>query len=428
MGVFVYLSEMVGKIVLDKNNQKVGILYDFSMKINDEVYPRTIGLVVKKGLLRGKYGHVETENIDSIDDVLKLGIDGAELKFQRTPQKYDFTLSKDILDQQVVDTDNQKVVRVNDVHLLKVENQLYLAHVDVGFRGIIRRLGWTKAVDALVRFVSPTSPFLSHQEFIPWKNTQVLSLGRVKNVLRLDVARRKLSNIPPTELAEIMEDLDIFEKFALFKSLDVQMQRKVFTDISIAEKEELVDQMSDSEVADLLENIPADEATDLLMALPKEKTLQLMRLMENDTSKKLRKLLGFARDTAGGLMTTEYLCLKKDALVSNALEKIKENAQFPGNIFHIYVVDDHHRLVGSTSLRNIINADLDTPIVDTCYPKKVFVHTDDGMEEVALLMEKYKFSSIPVLNEEEILQGVITSDDVMEELISLAWGKYKDQL
>ncbi len=127
-------------------------------------------------------------------------------------------------------------------------------------------------------------------------------------------------------------------------------------------------------------------------------------------------------------MTTEYLYLGKDAFVKDALQKIKENVEYPGNIFFVYIVDQKHRLVGVTSLRRFINEEPETLLMETCYPNEIFVQTDDDMEEIALLLEKYKFSSIPVLDENNILQGVITSDDVMEELISLTWTKYKDQL
>ena len=153
-----------------------------------------------------------------------------------------------------------------------------------------------------------------------------------------------------------------------------------------------------------------------------------MKLMETKTSKKLSRLLGFSKNSAGGLMTTEYLTLPQDALVKDAWQKIKENSQYPGNIYYIYLVDDQQRLTGITALRNFINADPETPLMATCVPKKIFVRTDDRIEQVAVLLEKYKFSVMPVLNKEDILQGVITIDDVMEELISLTWSKYKGKL
>src|SRR3989338_7903750 len=143
---------------------------------------------------------------------------------------------------------------------------------------------------------------------------------------------------------------------------------------------------------------------------------------------KLRKLLSFAKDSAGGLMTTEYLSLKPDATVAEAIAKIKDNTDFPGSFFFLYIIDDNHKYLGTTSLRRFINAEPATPLLRTCYPEDVHVYTEDDIEQVALLLERYKFSSIPVLNHEGILQGVITIADVMEELIALVWSKYKEKL
>ncbi len=428
MKLFLYLSEILGSAIIDRDGRSVGKLCDVAMRINSEVYPRASGLVVKKGLFRHQYAHVPFDHVAQLTEKITLNIPAADIQFQKKWWKGDFTLCVDVLDQQVVDTDNQKVVRVNDVHLLRVDNRLYLAHVDVGLRGIIRRLEWTGLVDLIVKIFAPRSNYLTQEDFISWKNTQILTAGRYKNVLRLDVARKKLSQIPAADLAEIMEDLDIYEKLALFKSLETIVQRKVFTDLATQEKQDLIEQLSDMEAADLLENIPADEATDVLSTLSKEKILHLTHRMENETAKELRKLLGFAKDSAGGLMTTEYLYLTREGTVADALKIIKDHASFPGNIYHIYVVDEGHRLLGSTSLRRIINEDPVKPILEVCLPKNIFVKTDDGMEEIALLLEKYKFSSIPVVDDNTVLQGVITTDDVMEELIALAWSKYKEKL
>lgn len=428
MKLFVFLSEILGSPVIDAQGRRVGRLCDIAMRLNAEVYPRAAGCVVQRGLMRREYAYLDFDQVDLIGPEFKLKKSAGALVFQPRRWRNEFTLCNDVLDRQVVDTDNQKVVRVNDVHLLRVDNRLYLAHVDVGLRGLVRRLEWTPAMDWLVRVLRPESPYLSREDFISWKNTQVLSAGRYKNVLRLDVARKKLAQIPAADLAEIMEDLDIYEKQALFKSLDVTTQRRVFTDLATQEKQELLEQLSDQEAADILENIPADEATDVLSILPKEQMLRLTRRMETATAKELRKLLGFAKDSAGGLMTTEYLSLSQDATVADALKMIKENVHSPGNIYYLYIVDEHNHLVGSTSVRHFINEDPQRPIMDVCYSKNIFVNTDDGMEEIALLLEKYKFSSVPVVNEEQELQGVITTDDVLEELISLAWSKYKEKL
>jgi len=428
LNLFIYLSEILGRTVVDSAGCRVGRLNDIAMRLSDEVYPRAVGFVVQRGNLLREFAHVDVEQVQTLNGVVKLKVEQSQIAFQKDKRKYDLTLNHDVLDQQIVDVDNQKVVRVNDIHLLKVDNQLYLAHVDFGVRGLVRRMGWDRGIDLLIRLFAANSPYLSREDFIPWRNAQLLTTGRYKNVLRLDVSRKKMANIPPIEIAEIMEDLDVFEKLHLFKSLDARVQHRVFADLATQEKRDLVDHLSDEEASDLLENIPADEATDLLMTLSKEQTFRLMRYMETQKSKELRLLLGYAKDSAGGLMTTEYLAVKKDASVRDALQLIKAKVDYPGSIYQLYIVDEYNRLVGSTSLRRLINEDPDRPIRETCYPKNVFVRTSDGMEEIALLMEKYKVPSVAVLSDDDVLQGVITSDDVMEALISLAWSKYKEKL
>jgi len=428
MQLFLFLSEILKTEIYDSRDQVVGKLKDISIRLTEEVYPKATGLIIERGFLRKEYASININDLVVTHQKFKLALPADRIHFQDKPVKFDFTLCQDILDQQLVDIHNRKVVRVNDVHMLRVDNQLFVAHVDVGMRGLVRRLEWTPFVDALVRLVKPRSAYLTGEEFIPWKNTQLLTTDRQKNVLRLDIAHKKLSKIPPMELAEIMEDLDVFEQLSLLKSLDVELRSRVFADLATQEKHDLIEQMDDPEAVTLLENIPADEATDLLLTLPKEKTLQLISRMESRKSRKLRKLLGFARDSAGGLMTTEYLSLKPNARVKDALDLIKNNLQYPGNIYHLYVVDENNRLLGSTSLRQFFNVDPEAPIMETCYPKRIFVRTDDGMEEIALMLEKYKFSSVPVCSEDDTLQGVITTDDVLEELISIAWKKYKEKL
>ncbi len=414
---------------MDAQGQWIGRLHDIAMNPYADIYPKASDLIIRRGSSSKEYARVNWEDIVYIENNIRLKIMGDRLKFSKEIPRSDFTLRRDIFDQQVVDIDDQRVVRVNDIHLLRVENQLYAAHVDVGLRGIFRRLGWTGMVDLIVFLINSKSPYLTNEELIPWKATQVLpKLGRMKSVLKLEVAKNKLGSIPPAALADIIQGLDIFVRVSMFKSMESALQNKVFTDMTLTCKAELVEQLSEAESANLITNIPADEATDLLMKLPREKAHHLMGLLGSETNKKLRKLLGYAKDSAGGLMTTEYLYLKADATVADAFNKIRENINFPGTIFFFYIVDDDHKYLGTTSLRRFFNENPQTLLIDICYPENIHVYTDDSVEQVALLLERYKSSSIPVLNHQDILQGIITIDDVMEELISLVWHKYKEKL
>ncbi|MBF0483899.1 MAG: magnesium transporter [Candidatus Omnitrophica bacterium] len=430
MKFFIYLSELLGRPVRDSQNKFMGRIFDFSMNVKDEVFPKAQQVIIRKGnIFSRRYAAIPTEVFQVTDDLICTAqILLKDIKFEKERFRPDLSVRTDILDQQVVDTNGRKVVRVNDVHLLKVDKQFYLAHVDVGTRGLIRRLEWTPFVDAIVKLIHPDSLYLSQEMLISWKHTHVLNIGSRKNVVRSDVEMGKLAKIPSAELADIMEDLDIFEKLSLFKVFGVEMQRKIFTDMTLQEKEDLIDHLEEKEASSLLENIPADEATDLLKELPKDKRSRFLRMMQSKTSKALLNLLGFKQDTAGGLMTTEYLYLNSNATVGDAIQKVKDNVAFPGNVYTIYLVDEKHHLLGVTVLKRFINEPPEKLLSETCYHTKIFVRTDDTMEEIAVLLEKYKFLALPVLDDEDILQGVITIDDVMEELIALTWKKYRDQI
>ncbi|MBF0595299.1 MAG: CBS domain-containing protein [Candidatus Omnitrophica bacterium] len=426
---FVYLSELFGLRVVSSDGIVLGSFFDLSVNLNNDIYPRAKGIVVRRGLLFPKYVEIPMTEILKVEGrCVYFKVPAASLMFSPVKPDCEFALRRDVLDQQIVDIENRKVERVNDVHLLRVDNQYHVAHVDVGLRGLVRRLEWEGFIDFCVWLFKKDAEYLNAEEFISWKNAQILTLGSKKNVLKLDVARAKIAKIPPTVLAEIMGDLDVFEQASLYRSLAADVQRKMFADMAPDDKLGLIDQLDDTEAAQLVAQIPSDEAADFLMSIPKEKMHQLLRLMESQSSRRLRTLLGFQKDSAGGLMATEYLWLRKDATVADAWARIKASTESPASLTTIFVVDELYNYLGTTTIRRFINEPPEKSIMEVCHPHKVFVRTDDGMEEVALLLEQYKYSAIPVLDQHGVLMGAITVDDVMEALIALAWGKYKDQI
>ncbi len=428
MKIFIYFSELLNKDVIDINNKFVGRVDDIALNLTSEIYPKATTLVIKKGILRRRYYEVDWNSLQDFDGIIRLNVSLSSLKFKKNPSQYDLSINIDFLDQQVVDTFNQKVVRVNDVHLLRVDHQLYLAHVDVGLRGLVRRLGWEKIVDFLARLFKPGSGYLSREELISWKHTQPLSIGRTKNVIRLDIARQKLSQIPPPELKEIMLDLDALQRASIFKSLDLNFKQKVFKEFSVEIQQDILEKLEEKEVSSILEAMPADEAADLLLSLSREKVDKLLTLMESSKSKKLSQLLGYSSDSAGGLMTTEYISIDKNATVEQALQKLREFTSQAETIYYLYILDEQNHLVATTSLRRIITANPASSILETGFPKHIFVRTEDSVKEVAYLMDKYKCSAIPVVSKDNVMQGVITVDDVLAKVIPLAWRRFRKKI
>jgi magnesium transporter len=420
--MFVFLSLLLNKKVLDANNRKVGVLYDISFQLSDQ-FPRAISLIVSTGSPRRKYADIPWEFLEGINEVVKLGIPTEKVSFAPAPGSYEFALRRDLLDQQVVDTFNRKVIRVNDVHLLRVDRELRVAHVDIGVRGLVRRLGWEKTVDAVVRLVVPGAPYLSKEYFIGWKYIQPLAVHPVKGTVRLSVAYKDLAQIPSADLGEIMIDLGSAQRAALFKSLDLKTQARTFEGVSLDIQEALLEELEAKDAVRVLELLPPDMAADILEKMPVRLAQQLLGLMETTRAKKLSMLLSYSSESAGGLMTTEYISLPHAITVAEAIARIKEMTRKTETIYYAYIVDENQKLLGSVSLKNLLIARAEQAIADVMLRKPISVRVDDSVRSVAFKLDKYNMFVIPVINGDGVLQGIITIDDILSKVISIAWKR-----
>jgi magnesium transporter len=424
--MFIYFSQLMDKPVLDKEGNAVGEIYDLVVK-SSQVYPLSDALIIRVGFPNRKYALIDWPDIERIDK------EGAQLKIERSllnfiqihDEKKEFTLRRDILDQQVVDTYNHKVIRVNDIQLLVVDHALMIAHVDIGGRGLLRRLGFEKIIDSILKLFNPQAKYLKNEHLISWKHIQPLTINPVSMTIKIDLPQKNLASIPAADLGDIFLDLNIKHQIALFKSLNLENKTKIFTNIDFKTQVSLLEEMNDAEVSELLNNIPSDEATDFLEKLPSEKIKHVLSLIENKYSKRLSQLLGYSGDSAGGLMTTEYIAFTKDTTVGEALNQIRQRKFKSEPAQFIYIIDETQHLISTTNFRRLILANLDEPIANFVFPKTYFVHLDSSVKEVAYLMEKYKYFSIPVIDENNVLQGIITVDDILSQLIAFAWRRLK---
>ena len=424
--MFIFFSQLMDKPVWDKDARQVGEIYDLVVK-SSQVYPISDALIIRKGFPNRKYALVNWQDIEKIDkdgSILKIG-SGALHFSEIHDDKKELTLRRDILDQQVVDTHNHKVIRVNDIQLLIVDHALMIAHVDIGSRGILRRLGFLKGMDLVIKLFNSKAKYLKNEHLISWKYIQPLTINPVSMTIKIDLPQKNLTNIPAADLGDIFLDLNINHQIALFKSLNLANKCKIFTNIDFKTQRLLLEESSDQEISELLNNIPSDEATDFLEKLPRDKTKHILTLIENKYSKRLSQLLGYSGDSAGGLMTTEYIAFIKDTTVETALNEIKERKFKSEPVQFIYIIDESGKLLNTTNLRRLIMASPDEPIQNSAFPKTYFVHLDSSVKEVAYLMEKYKYFAIPVVDENNLLQGIITVDDILSQLIAFAWRRLK---
>ncbi|MFA6129726.1 MAG: CBS domain-containing protein [Candidatus Omnitrophota bacterium] len=424
--MFVFFSRLMDRPVFDSQDREIGEIYDIVVKPS-QVYPLSHGLIIRKGFPNRKYALIDWKDIEKLDkDETRLKIDKSKIDFGEIhDERKELTLRRDILDQQVVDTHNHKVIRVNDIQLLAVEQALMIAHVDIGTRGLFRRLGFERSVDWAVKIFNPKAKYLSDERLISWKYIQPLTINPVSMTIKIDVPQKNLANIPAADLGDIFLDLNAKHQIALFKSLNLANKTKIFTNIDFKTQHSILNEMNDLEISELLNNIPSDEATDFLEKLPREKTKHILSLIENKYSRRLSQLLGYSGDSAGGLMTTEYIAFTKETTVQSALDQIREFKFKSEPAQFIYIIDETHHLLSATNFRRLILANPQEPILNSAFPKTYFVHLDSSVKEVAYLMEKYKYFAIPVVDEGNVLQGIITVDDILSQLISFAWRRLK---
>ena len=405
---FYFFSDFLNRRVYNSLGLKVGKLSDLVAE-RAEPYPMIIGVVVRTK--RGeKRIYLPWEKILRIEPQVTLSEDGSHGFQASLPQKDIILLREEVMDKQIVDTFGAKVVRVNDLHFLRVSSNLRLVHVDVGFRGLMRRVGWEKVVDQALRWLF--SYDLPNQ-FISWKYVQLLSGS---DLLHLSVSQKKLMHLHPADLADIIEDLSSRERSAIFHALDTETAADALEEIDPKIQKSLIEEIPVEKASDIVEEMSPSDAVDLLHDLPEERAEEILEGMEQEKAEDLRELLGHPEETAGGLMTTAYLSLTPGVTVEAAIARLKAHAPDLDIIDYIYVVDEEEVLQGVVSIRGLLAAHSHQPLSEIQAPRVVSVKPDEDQKEVVEAFAKYGFRALPVVDEGNHLIGVIGFRSVLEVL------------
>src|SRR5579885_2554832 len=398
-GPFVFYSWLHGRPVVDAAGQVVGRLDDLAVNMA-ETFPPVTALVVRRGRLEPFPLTARWRDVAAIDGVVRLGVPVGRLVPGRALQaEGEHWVRSTPLDRQIVDTSGAKVVRVNDLHFLRVASgDLHLVHGDVGFRGLMRRLGWDAAIDAAVRRLSPRARYLTSERLISWRYVQPLALSGSGDALRLSLPRGELAELHPAELADVLSDLDGRERESVFRALAPEAAAEALTEVEPKIREQLI------------ASVPPERAAE-----------PLLTKMERAESREVAELLRYEPDTAGGMMTTELVALPADLTCAEALERLRARAAEVEFIYYLYVVDPGQRLRGVITIRQLLVAAPETPLEAIMERDIVSVRPDDTRERVAEVVEKYNLLAVPVLDEEERLLGIVTVDDVLTHMTALAW-------
>lgn len=408
--VFVFFSGLLKRRIVDFQGNVVGRLVDLKVGL-DEPFPRVLSLCLKIKRNRQTFC-LDWQAMDRIEKrliVLKRGSESLLLPLE--VKEKELLLREEILDKQVVDTYGVRIERVNDLHLLISEKELRLVHVDFGIRGILRRLGWIGFVDILTQwFFSYTIP----QKLLSWKYIQPLSRHPGNQALKLNLTHRKLSRIHPSDLADLLEDLDKHERVAVFKSLDLEAAAEALQEVNPELQKDLIEMDSTERASDILEEMAPDEAVDLLAELPPEKKGAVIQAMETGKRKELEELLAYPEGTAGSIMTLDYIALKENENAEDALKRFKHSDFHSESSSYIYVTDNQGKLKGVVTLRSLLVFAPSSLLSSIMNRRVIKAKLEDKIEGVAEKFKKYNLLLLPVVDSDKKIKGVITFRDIVE--------------
>lgn len=400
-----YLSQILGHPIFDAEGEKVAVIKDVIVRYGEEDYPPVIGLVAR---YRRRNFFMPGSKLSALSkNGAKMNSEVLDLRpFAR--REGEVLLAKDVLDNQLIDVDGKRVVRVNDVQIIEVGDQWRVTGADVSLQGFLRRL-------------MPTGFYGSNRpvEVIDWADVGYLATDKSGGSVKLKSSKDKLARLHPVEIAQLAETLSPIHRTEIVKSLDDEVAADTLEEMSTENQARILEEMDNERAADILEEMSPDDAVDVLGELSDEKAQELFDLMEEEEKAEVAELLPFDKDTAGGLMTTEFIVFPKNLTVSQAIARLREMAETPAMIYYLYVVEEENswKLAGLISLRSLILADPTCTLAQVMRENFQFAHPNDSAEKVAQTISEYNLLALPVVDDLGEIAGIVTVDDAMEILL-----------
>ena len=400
-----YLSAMLGKRIDDAAGQLLGRLEDIVV-LPGARFPVVRGVMVNSGHRRNRRRYfVPWENID--DWRAKRLVARKPIE-ESLPGPEDTFLVRDLLDKQIVDLDGYKIVRVNDIRLASAGKDMRVMGADVGLVAILRRLGL--APSGYPRLARRAG--VKGDRIVPWN--LVSPVSPMQHEVRLSVPYREYLEIHPSDIADIVEQLDIEQRAKVLALIEDPKAAEVLTHMLPGVRSSVAKTMGDERLSDLLEIMPPDEAADILGLLPREKAQVLLSLMGIEEASIVSELLGYDPDTAGGRMTTEFVAIRNSMTVEQTIDYLRKKGTEAETIYYVYVVDGDSHLSGVLSLRDLLRAGRDDLVGNIMKRDIITADLQDDQELVAETLSRYKLLAIPVLDTEQVLKGIVTVDDVID--------------
>ncbi len=412
-GEILYLTELLGLKVYDLRRRPLG-------RVRDAVLvPKLHPVRVDRFLVAGGGGY--TWLYVRHDQVAEISLDGIWLRDEMLvpyhADEYALRLVRDVLDQQIIDARGRKVVRVTDI-TFEIRREaggdvLHVLEVDIGMRAVLRRLlqGWVprRWIRRLQRRVPPNS--------IRWDLCNIVEPDPQRR-LRLNISMEPLEQMHPADLADIVEELSPEDREAIIEAIDTEVAAETLSEMDPETQARIIESLDAGKAADILEEMAPDEAADVLAELEEETTEEILEEMESAPKAEVEELLEYDEDTAGGLMNTEFVAVHEEATVADAIDALRARQDLAETVTTIFITDTDDRLRAAIPIARLFLAKPSQRVSELVRPDDEIIQTttETPASRVLELFDKYNLLTLPVIDDEQRLAGVITADDIISVL------------
>jgi magnesium transporter len=409
MDGILFLTELLGLNIYDLKGRRIGRVRDAA--IVPLIDPRRVDrLLMGAGMTWLTIRH---------DQVRQISLDGIFLADENlTPyhsDEYMLRVVRDLLDQQIIDAEDRKVVRVTDI-TFRIEKQaagevLLIEDIDIGLRAVLRRLAQGVLPPKWIRRIQ--APIQPHS--IAWDKCTILEADPMRR-LRLNISNKLLEEMHPADLADIVEDLGPEDREAILANLDREVAAETLTEVDPDLQASILESMEAEKAAEIVEEMSPGDARDALSELDAEAAEEILEEIEPEEKEELEELLEFRPGTAGGLMNTEYIALPESATVGDALRALVENEDVLESLNTIFLTDAHGVLVATVPLARLLLQESSTPLRSLAAESLIKAFVSDKQNRVAELFDKYNLLCLPVVDKSGVLAGVISADEIISLL------------
>ncbi|GAC1363155.1 MAG: CBS domain-containing protein [Ktedonobacteraceae bacterium] len=412
MAALFIFSQIIGKPIEDPHGEKVALLKDVIVQIDPqegksaEIYPPLAGLLIHTA---GRDVWIPAAQVATFED-RAIRLASAQMDLQRFVRRGgEILLGQDVMDKQLIDIEGRRVVRVNDLALGQVpgEQDLRLLAVDISLRALSRRILFS---------LSGAYP-RGKEKLLDWADVQYFASNAP--AVKLHVSHERLGKLRPADLARILDDLSHQQRNEVVRTLDDETVADTLEELSSDEAADILEEIEEERASDILEEMNPDAAADIVADLDQEKADKLLSLMDHEESADVRELLLYSRESAGGMMTNEFVSLPAHLEAAEAPRRVRAMEKQPEFVDYLYVVEpETERLLGIVSLRDVVFCpDRSMSLGRLMEADLISVHPDTPAKDAAALITAYGLRAIPVLDDQGIMLGIITFDDALDVLL-----------